>query len=114
MDLIAREFSVRPLTGDYDGAAFGVHLDGVLIGGFEGQKEECSQHFDYVIVGMVVVVEQNDVEQLLEALGIAGSGFWISGGGWQPSNGRMKWKGGATDSTGLIPSWEVVPGSELP
>ncbi len=29
-------------------------------------------------------------------------------------NGRMKPKGGATDSTGLHLSWEVVPGSELP
>ena len=49
-----------------------------------------------------------------EAFAFGGSGFRSSGGDWQLSNGRMNQKGGATDSTGLHPSWEVVPGSELP
>ena len=57
MDLIAREFGVRTLTSDYDGAASGVHLDGVLISGFEGQEEERSQHFNHVVVGVVVIIE---------------------------------------------------------
>jgi hypothetical protein len=29
-------------------------------------------------------------------------------------DGKLKRKGGATDSTGLYLLWEVVPGSELP
>jgi len=87
MDLIAREFGVRTLTGDHNSTAFSIHLDGVLIGGFKGQKEERSQHFDDVVVRMVVVVQQNDMEQRLQTLGVVGSGFWSSRGGWQP----FKW-----------------------
>jgi hypothetical protein len=49
-----------------------------------------------------------------EAFAFGSSGFRNSRRDWQLSNGRMNWKGGATDSTGLHPSWEVVPGSELP
>ena len=78
MDLIARKFGVRTLTGDHDGAACGIHLDGVLIGGFERQKEQRPQHFDHVIVGVIVVVKQDDVEQRLETLGVVSSGFWSS------------------------------------
>jgi hypothetical protein len=49
-----------------------------------------------------------------EAFAFESSGFRSSRGDCQLSNGRMNEKGGATDSTGLHPSWEVVPGSELP
>jgi hypothetical protein len=54
------------------------------------------------------------VEEGREAFTFESSGFRCSRGDCQLSNGRMNWKGGATDSTGLHPSWEVVPGSELP
>ena len=87
MDLVAREFGVRPLTGDHDGAAFDVYLDSVLIGGFERQKEQRAKHLDDVIVGVIVVVKQDDVIERFEALGVLGSGFWSSCGGWQ----AFKW-----------------------
>jgi len=114
VDLIASVFGVGTLAGDHDGAPLCVHLHGMLIGGFERQEEERSQHFHHVVVGVVIVIEQDDVKERFEAFALGGSDFGRCSRGWQPSNGRMKWKGGATDSTGLHPSWEVVPGSELP
>ena len=114
VDLVAGEFGLRELAGDDDGASTGIHLDGMLIRGFEREAEQRPQHFYHVIVGMLVVIEQDDVVEWREAFGFGSSGVRSGDRGWQLSNGRMKWKGGATDSTGLIPSWEVVPGSELP
>lgn len=114
MDLIARVFGLRALTRDDDCAPGGIHLHRVLIGGFYRQEEQRTQHFHHVIVGVLVVIEQDDMVERREAFAFGSSGFRSSRGDWQPSNGRMNWKGGATDSTGLHPSWEVVPGSELP
>jgi len=87
MNLVACEFGLRTLAGDHDGAALGVDLDSVLVGGFERQEEQRPQHFDHVIIRVIVVVEQDDVIERFEALGVLGSGFWSSGGGWQP----FKW-----------------------
>ena len=42
----------------------------MLIGGFERQKEQRAQHFDDVIVGVIVVVEQDDVIERLKTLGV--------------------------------------------
>jgi len=78
------------------------------------QKEQRPQHFHYVIVGMLVIVEENDVKERREAFAFESASFRSGRGDCQHSNGRMNRKGGATDSTGLHPSWEVVPGSELP
>jgi hypothetical protein len=114
MDLIAPVFGLRTFARDDDRAPRGIHLHRVLIGAFERQEEQRTQHLHHVIVGVLVVVEQDDVVERREAFDFGCSGFRSSGGDWQPSNGRMNWKGGATDSTGLHPSWEVVPGSELP
>ena len=114
MDLVARVFGLRALARDDNRAPGGIHLHSVLIGGFERQEEQRSQHLDDVIVGVLVVIEQYDVVEGREAFAFRGSGFRSSGGDCQLSNGRMNQKGGATDSTGLHPSWEVVPGSELP
>jgi len=114
MDLIARIFGLRALTRDDNRAPGGIHFHSVLIGGFDRQEEQRTQHFHHVIVGVLVVIEQDDVVEGREAFAFESSGFWTSGGDCQLSNGRMNEKGGATDSTGLHPSWEVVPGSELP
>ena len=114
MDLVARVFGLRALTRYNDRAPGGIHLHSVLIGGFERQKEQRSQHFHHVIVGVLIVIEQDNVVEGREAFAFKSSGFRSSGGDCQLSNGRMNRKGGATDSTGLHPSWEVVPGSELP
>ncbi len=114
MNLIAGIFRLRALTRNDNRASRGIHLDSVLIGGFDRQKEQRTQHFHHVIVGMLIVIKQDDVEKRREAFAFGSSGFRNSRGDCQLSNGRMNEKGGATDSTGLHPSWEVVPGSELP
>jgi hypothetical protein len=114
MDLVARVFSLRALTGDHNGAPRGIHLDRVLIGGFNRQEEQRTKHLHHVIVGVQVVIEQDDMVERGEAFAFGSSAFRSSRGDCQLSNGRMNEKGGATDSTGLHPSWEVVPGSELP
>ena len=114
MDLVARILGLEALARDHNRAPGGVHLHSVLVGGFERQEEQRSQHLDDVIVGVLVVIEQDDVVEGREAFAFGSSGFRSSGGDCQLSNGRMNEKGGATDSTGLHPSWEVVPGSELP
>jgi len=114
MDLVARVFSLRALTRDHNCAPRRIHLDGMLIGGFDRQEEQRAQHLHHVIVGVLVVIEQDDVVERREAFAFESSGFRSRRGDCQPSNGRMNRKGGATDSTGLHPSWEVVPGSELP
>jgi hypothetical protein len=114
MNLIACVFGLRALTRDDDRAAGGIHLNSVLIGGFDRQEEQRAQHFHHVIVGVLVIIQQDDVVKGCEAFAFESSGFRSRGGDCQPSNGRMNQKGGATDSTGLHPSWEVVPGSELP
>jgi hypothetical protein len=114
VDLIPRVFGLRALTRDDNRAPSGIHLHSMLICGFDREEEQRTQHFHDVIVGVLVVIEQDDMVERREAFAFGGSGFRSSGGDWQLSNGRMNQKGGATDSTGLHPSWEVVPGSELP
>ena len=114
MDLVARVFSLRALTRDHNRAPRGIHLHSMLIRGFDRQEEQRAQHLHDVIVGVLVVIEQDDVVKGREAFAFESSGFRSSRGDCQLSNGRMNKKGGATDSTGLHPSWEVVPGSELP
>ena len=114
MDLVARVFGLRALTRNDNRAPRRIHLHSVLVGGFKRQKEQRAQHLDHVIVGVLVVIEQDDVVEGREAFAFESSGFRSSSGDCQLSNGRMNEKGGATDSTGLHPSWEVVPGSELP
>ena len=114
MNLVARVFGLRALTRDDHRAPRGINLHSVLIGGFERQEEQRAKHLDDVIVGVLVVIEQDNVVEGREAFAFESSGFRSSRGDCQPSNGRMNWNGGATDSTGLHPSWEVVPGSELP
>ena len=114
MDLIPRVFGLRALTRDDNRAPSGIHLHSMLICGFDREEEQGTQHFHDVIVGVLVVVKQDDMVERREAFAFGSSGFRSSRGDWQLSNGRMNRKGGATDSTGLHPSWEVVPGSELP
>ena len=81
--------------------------------------EELDQHLDDVLVGVVVVIEKNDVKKgreliALQLLGIRKNGGTSHRQSVSNLNGKMRGKGGATDSTGLHLAWEVVPGSELP
>ena len=114
MDLIARVLGLRAFTSDDNRAPSGIHLHRVLISSFERQEKQRAQHLYHVVVGVLVVVEQDHVVERRKPFAFESSGFRSSGGDCQLSNGRMNGKGGATDSTGLHLSWEVVPGSELP
>ena len=60
MNLIAREFGVRQFTNDQNRAAAAVHLFGVPIGLIQGEDENPLEHLDYVVVGVIVVVQQHD------------------------------------------------------
>ena len=114
MDLVARVFGLRPFTRDHHRATRRIHLHCVLISSLDRQEEQSAQHFHDVIVGVLIVIEQDDMVKRRAQLAFKSSSFRSGRGDCQPSNGRMNKKGGATDSTGLHPSWEVVPGSELP
>ena len=63
VNLVAREFSRRALAGDDDGTAGGIHLDRVLQSGFRGQEKEFLQHLDDIVIGVLVVVKQDDMEK---------------------------------------------------
>jgi hypothetical protein len=61
--LIAREFGLRPFASNHNCPSCGVHFDRVLKGCVQRKEEELLQHFYNVIVGMLIVVQQYDVEQ---------------------------------------------------
>ena len=60
MNLIAREFRVRQFTYDQDRTAAAIHLFGVMVGLIQGEDENPLEHLDYVVVGVIVVVQQHD------------------------------------------------------
>ena len=73
MNLIAAEFGLIAFASHDYGAARGVHLDRMAIGDLGRHHKDLAEHFDDVIVGVVVVVEQDDVEQRSQLLFIFGS-----------------------------------------
>src|ERR1700733_1551332 len=84
VNLVARKLGLGQLAGDDDGPSGCIHFDGVLEGDILGHQEELLQHFDYVVVGMLIVVEENDVIQgrmFLELLPFLGGGEDRRGGG---------------------------------
>ena len=60
MNLIARVFRLRQLAGDQNRAAAPVHFLGVPVGLIQGEDENPLEHLDYVVVGMIVVVQEHD------------------------------------------------------
>ena len=60
MNLIAREFRVRQFTNNQNRAAAPVHLLGVMVGLIQGEDEDPLEHLDYVVVGVIVVVQEHD------------------------------------------------------
>ena len=63
MNLIASELGLFALAGHDDGAAGGIDFDRVLERGFGRDAKNRGQHFDHVIVGVVVVVQKHHVEK---------------------------------------------------
>lgn len=63
MDLVTGEFGLGKFAGEDDGAAGGIDFGGVA-GAFAGRDvEEAAEHLDDVGIGVVVVVEEDDVEE---------------------------------------------------
>lgn len=76
MDLIAGVFGLAEFAGDEDGAAGAVYFFGVPVGLVEGENEDLLQHFDDVIVGVIVVIEEDDPVQRDELFPFEDFGFW--------------------------------------
>src|SRR5579875_4118475 len=95
MDLVAGELRLRFLTCDHNGASGSVHLDCMLQGNVGGKHKEFLKHFDYIIVGVLVVIQQHNVIQMsmLFPFGISFSG---TGSGDLGSNYRTLHRAGNT------------------
>src|SRR6185437_8445594 len=61
VNLIALQLSVFLARGQHDHAAAGIHFHRHQIRRLEGMSEQLLQHTDDVVVGMVVIVEQDHV-----------------------------------------------------
>src|ERR1039457_4415944 len=57
--LVAGEFGLAQLAGDEHGASGAIHFLGVAVGLVEGEDEDFLEHFDDVIIGMIVVIEED-------------------------------------------------------
>ena len=78
MDLITGEFGLREFAGEDDGAAGGVVFGGGAGTLGVGDVEEAAEHFDDVGVGVVIVVEEDDVEQgLVGGVELVGELFFL-------------------------------------
>jgi hypothetical protein len=62
MNLVAGELCLRLLAGDNDGFSGSVDLNGVPERCLFGEHKQRLKHFDYVLVGVFVVVKQNDMK----------------------------------------------------
>src|SRR5579863_2548751 len=80
VDLIPGKFGLRKFTGDENRAAHGIHLLCVMQSLLGGEDEDLLQHFDHVVVGVIVVVDQDYVvERGLDGL-LGGIGSWSRDG----------------------------------
>jgi len=63
LDLVPAELGLFAFAGHNDRAANGIDLNSAPERRFSREKKYLREHFDYVVVGMVVIIEQHDVEQ---------------------------------------------------
>src|ERR1035437_548943 len=63
VDLVASEFGLAQFAGNEHGASGAVHLFGVPVGLVEREDEDFLQHFDHVVIRVIVVVQKNDAIQ---------------------------------------------------
>jgi hypothetical protein len=63
VDLIAGKLRLRPLARNDDGPACRVNFPGMLEGNFQGHKEQHLQHFNHIVIGVFVVIQQNDMKK---------------------------------------------------
>jgi hypothetical protein len=63
LNLVPGKFRLRELAGNDNCSAGRVYLNGVLKGEMLWKNKQFPQHLDDVIVGMFVVIEQNDMIQ---------------------------------------------------
>jgi len=70
MDLIASKFGLLALASHHYGPARGVHFHGMAERDFGRQTKDLSQHFNHVIIGMLVIVEKHHVEKRSEVFSL--------------------------------------------
>ena len=63
VDLIPRKFGLRQFAGDHNRSARPVNFDGVLKSPFLRVKEQLLQHLDDIVVGVLIIVEQDHMKQ---------------------------------------------------
>ena len=61
MDLVSLEFRVLARRRETDDFAISIHVTGKLIAFFNGKAEKFLEHSDHIVVGMIVVIPQNDM-----------------------------------------------------
>src|SRR5690606_22776062 len=109
VDLVALQLGKLAVGGGDDRAALGVHLAGELEGQRRRAGKQVAQHPDDVLVGVVVVVEEDDIPggEPIRLSGSAGAG--VGGrarGGGRGGHGRFYPWGGP----GRAAPCELLPG----
>jgi cysteine desulfurase len=59
VDLVAGEFGFGKLARDQHGAAAAIYFFGVAVGLLQAEDEDLLQHLDYVVVSVIVIVQQH-------------------------------------------------------
>ena len=86
MDLVPLQLGVLHGRREHDDAPLVVNLLGELPAPLRRMPEELAEHDDHVLVGVIVVVPENDVVPRLPAGPVVG-GFLFFGGGGAPLDG---------------------------
>src|SRR5262249_12519204 len=75
MNLVTGEFRLGKFAGDENGAARAVDFLGMTVRLVKAEDKNLLEHFDHIIICMVVVVEQNDAVQRRLLLAFDDLGF---------------------------------------
>jgi len=114
VDLVPGEFGLWKLTSNDNRAAGGVNFPGVQESFGLRKQEQAAKHFDHVVVGVFIIVEQDDMIERDKTLPFLDLGFGCSSWPGHQPNQRSRicvvpvvshsvtiQRGGVTDSTGL-------------
>lgn len=76
LDLAAPEFRRGQVAGKHHGTARGIHLFRVTESLMRTDKEEALQHLDYVFVGVLVVIQKDNIVEGREFILVLTFQFW--------------------------------------
>jgi hypothetical protein len=75
VDLVSGVFGLAQFAGDEHGTAGAIDLFGVAVGLVESEDEDLLQHFDHVIVRVIIVIQKNDAVERDQLLPLHGFNF---------------------------------------